>query len=388
MKKIIFVLLFVSMTASAFSQIILGGNAPTVRALDDTNAADVAAAAAKNAELFTHFENALNSPVANHGLNARLFEMLGNVPGNHTNLIRSWSNASVFSSHGATQRALTEYQQFAVSLGVMAAGQFGPLPGTTLGFINDFIDYGTSSLEPHLRDGRDYPFGVGAQMWSVQVGLNMGFLVPNLFLGLRYGGARIQHEDISDIELASHSFGFFANYQVFPHRYLDSREIINWRGLNVGTGFFSSISDTNLIFLLHSISGPLTIEDASIYFNFDTITHTIPLEIMTAFRFGSFFQIPIGIGADFSFGRTIMTTGVRGNVFANPDDIAPGLEQAAPGNLSVVSGPNGQESPNGTNIKIMTGLGFVIGPMFIEFPFTYYFGTRGSNLGFTLAFSF
>jgi len=221
------------------------------------------------------------------------------------------------------------------------------------------------------------------QFWNIQVGLNAGFILPGLYLGVRYGGGTVR--SATDLEVTSHTFGVLVNYQILRPINLG---VVQWRGLNFGTGYIYQTSDINLVFLINSMtSGDISIVNPSFYLNFDIATHTVPLELMTAFRAG-FFQIPIGIGADLGFGSTTMRSGLRGDVIATPPDaIANEIEMERAGYITV-TGPGGTASPTLTSVKIMTGLGFVFGPVFVELPFTYYFRDRGMNFGLTVGFSF
>jgi hypothetical protein len=119
-------------------------------------------------------------------------------------------------------------------------------------------------------------------------------------------------------------------------------------------------------------------------------TVTIPLEATTAVQLFSFLNITLGVGADLAFGKNDMSLGVSGDVHLDNSGLPSGAgtitQTPGTGNLSVDAG--GTMPPSFFHPKIMTGIGFKIGPVILDIPVTYYFlGGTGLNLGVTLGFT-
>jgi len=368
MKKNFCLLLVFTMAIPVFAQFQINvvGQAPTV---GGTNANLINPALA----------NAFNSVISE--LNAQYKDLFPKSP---DKFLRAMSNSSVYASHGATTRGYGGYKIFSATVGPTVGFQ---LPSGIGAFMND-LDGLSDSLE---REG-DINLGYAINMMNVNVGINMGvfkFLPEhlgvlkrdNLYVGLRAGYFRLPN--LSDLSFNSLTLGVTANYQLIPTVGLS---LLKWRGVNIGTGF---IYNSNKIgfsmplgdFISEPIAGGFgTIQMKPVTsVKLDVSTYTIPLEVVTAVKL-LIFNIPFGIGADLAFGKTSLGLGVDSNVTIS--GLPAGAYQASPGVISVSA--NAKSSPSVFNFKIMTGLGLSMGPVVIDFPFTYYPANYSYTLGLTL----
>jgi len=112
-------------------------------------------------------------------------------------------------------------------------------------------------------------------------------------------------------------------------------------------------------------------------------TVTIPLEASTSVRLLWFLNVALGLGVDISFGKSDMKVGMNGDINVRGfDSAAMGVQQSESGNLSVSAG--GVMAPGFFNLKLMTGLGFSMGPVILDIPITFYLLNNGYNVGVTV----
>jgi hypothetical protein len=132
-----------------------------------------------------------------------------------------------------------------------------------------------------------------------------------------------------------------------------------------------------------SLGGTIKV-DPKLIFDMNTTTWTIPLEATTAVQL-LFLNIHLGVGADLAFGGNNMNLKLDADV--SLEDLPFGLKQKSEtGTLSVSGG--GNMAPSFFNFKVMTGVGFKLGPVILDIPLTLYpFGGTGANVGITLGVS-
>ena len=366
------VLLAFAITVSAFSndKIKIEGEAPTFRTDNPT---------------YTGAVTQLNSALGDaFGLATLDLEgLVGNINALPERFIQAWGNASVFASHGATNRAYGGYKIFTATIGSVTGYQ---LPVNPVVFLQD-----PGILLTELNDSGDLSFGLNIQMLSAQVGFNMSFLVKNLYLGLRVGYLNLPSL-FDNLSFKTTTVGILGNYQLLPR--INLLGIIDWKGVNLGTGFIYQGTSLNVNVPLKQIRQEMgqvstlgnlaLLVDPVVFFNMDIKTYTIPIEAMTAIKV-IFINVPFGLGVDLGFGDSKIGIGMK-NVI-NIDGLNnPAIEQDKEGHLTADVG--GTVSPIGFNIKLMTGLGFAFGPFILDIPFTYYFRGNGASLGMTLGVSF
>ena len=391
-RGILCVLTALTVIFSGFSdEITVTGTAPTFKT-DDPEAQ-------KHIGFFNDYlESAFNS-------------MLGNIqdasnsilpPGlvNSANLLNGFGTSSVFSSHGATMRAYTDYKFLSISIGAMVGLK---LPeNTTNSFINGRMD-----LSNLMTD--NVVFGVSPQFLSIHVGFNSSAFIKvfpeNLFLGLRLGYSGLSNLSIpidkADINLDFNTFtiGLTVNYQLVPTMGIDN--IIKWRGVNIGSGLIFQTTKLDLSIPLDQIDAPIgtaggllaggpldnltLVIDPRAIFNININTFTIPIEVMSAIKL-LFLNIPFGLGFDIGFGKSALSADAEAGV--NIEGVNSGLlTQDKSGSLSVDI-KNNDIAPTAFNFKIMIGLGLTLGDGFIiDIPLTIYL-MDGFNLGFNLGLRF
>ncbi|MDR1143610.1 MAG: hypothetical protein LBK77_05230 [Spirochaetaceae bacterium] len=321
--------------------------------------------------LDTVFENIL------HGPNGIGSEIMG-IDAEPEKLLRSFADASVFSSSGATQRAFEGYDWFAFTVGAMGGVV---LPGSKLN-AEAFSNIGDT-----LKDKGDVTVGANIQVINAQIGVNTSaFLLENLYLGLKFGYFGIG--SIDSLTYSSFQIGAVGSYLairgVAGNRF-------SWRGLSVGSGLIYQRTNLSFTYSLDSreeVFTALAPNDSSLTMEPElaldmTInTFTVPLEVNTSFQI-LFFNFNLGLGVDLAFGKNHTTMDMAGPMAVS----GPGIVMTAPGYLTVEGG--GDIPPSIVNPKLMMNLGFKFGPVILDIPFTYYFLMGyGLNLGVTLGVVF
>jgi hypothetical protein len=295
-------------------------------------------------------------------------------------LLRSFADASVFSSSGATQRAFEGYDWFAFTLGAMGGVV---LPGSRLN-ADTFSGIGDT-----LKDKGDVTAGLNIQAINAQIGVNTSaFLLKNLYLGLKFGYFGLGSFDSFKYE--SFQIGAVANYQAVRGITLVQNRF-SWNGLNLGSGFIYQRTNFKFNYALDSREELFTAgspNDSSLTVQPELVfemlinTFVIPMEVNTSFQI-LFFNINFGLGMDLAFGKNHTTMDMSGTIEAS----GPGFTTLTPGYLTVDGG--GDISPSIVNPKLMMNLGFKFGPVILDVPLTYYFLMGyGLNLGVTLGVVF
>jgi hypothetical protein len=319
-----------------------------------------------------------------NNIQGELEAQLGNINIAPKEFVRAWGDASMFSSHGASQRAIGGYRLIAVTMGP----SFGAaLPSGAFSMMRD-----PNKLVETLNEEQDLRFGINPQLLNAQVGVNSRLLLNNLYLGLHLGYMNLNNLPLVEgFSFDSFSIGIIANYQLHRHRTLVPG-LLQWRGTNLGTGFI--YQRTNIEFGiplqldLADISVSTDLPDArlrvdpNLVLDINVNTFVLPLEATTSIRFFNFLTLAAGLGVDLSFGNSRLGVGFRGDV--SIDNIEEGIEQATPGSISVSGG--GSRAPSFLNPKLIAGVGFNFGPVIIDLPFIYYPANRGLSLGITAGF--
>ena len=303
------------------------------------------------------------------------------------NLIGAFATSSVFSSSGASQLTYGGYKTFAFTLGSTIGLQ---LP-VSIFSLSDEADNFINRLE---NDG-DRKLGFNPQLFNAQLGINTSFFLKNLYLGLKFGFTNLNYRKFGFDGLSSKTFsaGFLANYKLIAQR-KSERGFFLWRGINFGTGFIYQNTNFILDLFLDPIYGEININDQGLEvlslgievrprvgMNFFINTYTVPMEAITTICMLDFFNLSFGLGGDFGFGSADLI--VTGKADINFSGLPLRyMYQIRPAYLSVTMG--GNSSPDIFSPKIMTGLGFSLGPVIIDIPFSYYFLNNGYNLGLSL----
>ena len=323
---------------------------------------------------------------------------IGDMDADPQELIGAFATSSVFSSTGASLRSYQGYNTFALTVGAVGGIQFPLNIFSLVGNVGN-IEREMDKLVDKINSDGDLQVGLNPQLLNAQVGLNTGFLLKGLYLGLKGGYLNFPF-DLDELQgsFQTWSAGALANYQIIP-QFRIIGGIILWRGLNVGAGFVYQSTSLNLKVPLEAEDGgDMTfsiyeneygrlygeLKDPSLTLGFNINTYTIPLEAVTSIRLLSFFNASFGVGADLGFGSASLKGGLDGGVnIEGYQSLGLGLEIESQGGFSVSLG--GENSPNLFNPKIMGSIGFTAGPAIVlDIPITYYFLNNGFNFGISL----
>jgi len=390
-RTILCVFIALAVTFSGFSQttISITGGAPQV---DDPT-------------LQGELDSAINLMV--NGLNDSFSEFL---PENFTveGLLKGFGEASVYASHGATMWAYGDYKSWSISFG-STIGLRLPDGATQKLFssIRSGEEFNWETLKDYVGDNPTVGFIPQA------LNLNIGFrpsnfikIIPkNLFLGVRLGyfgtpagGLEIpfsmkegENQNIN-IDYNAFVLGVTANYQLIPTVSL-AGGLFRWRGLNIGSGFIYSSTKLDFTMPLGKIrseeigstgSNLYLVVDPKANLKLEVTSFTVPVEISTGISV-LIFNIPIGFGFDMGFGKTSISSGMRGDMYFD-GTLPGGINQTGSGYLSI--NLNGSSPIDLFNFKLMTGLGItILDVVVIDVPITYYFND-GFNVGFTIGIRF
>ena len=273
-------------------------------------------------------------------------------------LLGGFADASVYASHGATQRAYGDYKLFALTAGFSLGFSLYDSPTNVIRDLDNTYDT--------LTDNGD--IGIGASVPAVvQLGLNSSFLMDGLYLGFRLG--YIPMDNILSSDDIKLDYKIFHIGPVAHYRLLKGFDIgvFKWRGITVGTGFLFQRTTLDLSFPLDVIG----LDEPNLNFNMEVTTYTIPLELNTSIQLLWFLNLDAGLGVDLAFGKNTTSIGMSSGI--NDDD----------GKVTVKGG--GSVSPTFFNPKIMANLGIKLGPVIIDVPVNYYFLTgNGLSIGITV----
>ena len=381
MKRILFLLVGIAVALAPLSAIDIRFTPPI---FVGSGAGGEAAALAdyltkEFADIFTEFQEDL----------AKDFAGIDKYP---SDMVKAFGNASVFASDGASNRAHRGYNLFSVTAGSIIGFQLPSSPFK----IADEIDDIANRLE---KDG-DINLGINPQVLNVQVGINTSrFLLENLYLGIKVGYFNMAMEPMEFNTLA---LGLTANYQFLPRANI-AGGIVQWRGVNFGTGIMFQRTSMDISLELDPIVDESLKIEASAYpalglgydrtitttvtptitMGLSQTTVTIPLEALTSVRLLWFLNVHAGLGVDLAFGSSKLEASSSSVISMSglPQGGSYTLTQQRPAKLDVVM--EGSENPRFLNLKFMTGVGFSLGPVVIDIPVTFYIG-NGYNAGLTI----
>ena len=296
---------------------------------------------------------------------------IGKINDNPKKFIKGFADASVFASHTATQRAYGEYKLWAFTFGAMA--------GFRLPVNYNSTQEEIENLDDKLKGEGDLKIGANIQT-AFQLGINTsGFLLDGLYLGLRFGYVKIPTIENLDFQILH--IGPVVSYQFLKG--IDAG-FFKWRGLTASSGFLYQKTSLNYSFEIDdectSSAGGYKVSQPKLNFNMDIKTFTIPLELNTSILFLWFLNLDAGIGVDIAFGKNSTYLKMDSDVIGTGLGTTTGSKY---GKLVARSG--GSMAPTMFNPKVMTNLGFKLGPVIIDVPVTYYLtGGTGFSVGLTL----
>lgn len=273
---------------------------------------------------------------------------------NLPDITRGFGNANTYASNAATMRGYQGYDFICIAVGTMIAAQ---APNADLLFYQEALD--------QFDDGDVYA-GLGANPLVGQVGLNMGFIIPDLYIAFRFG--KFDYKvDAVNMDYDNKFLGVIVDYQLFSSRSILTG-ILLWKGLNLESGFIHSTN--NIVYRIEldsiefSAGGFMVNLDPSVDLAMDIKSYIIPVEIYSACRL--FYMINFGVGAGMDY------------VYKNRTD----LKIKSGGTATIVADPDSKgiididaDTSNKADryrFKGMVNLGLGLGPVFVDIPITVY----------------
>lgn len=302
--------------------------------------------------------------------NAIKSELEGNdVLGKYSDLpdlTRGFGNANTYASNGVTMRGYQGYDLISIAVGTMVTIQ---APNADPMFFME--------LQDQLDNGDVYA-GLGVNPIVGQVGLNMGFIIPDLYISFRFG--KLDYKiDAGDYKLDydTNLFGILLNYQIFAEKSILARLLV-WRGLSLESGFIYSTN--NVVYykkidqmdVYYDQSGPgeiLANVDPSLDLELNIKSYIVPVEVYSSIRIFYFANIGAGVGFDYVVGNTTDLTLHSGGdtvIVSSPGNALDGDT----GTIDVDAGTKGEADK--FRWKFMANVGFGFGPVIIDIPLTFY----------------
>ena len=265
-------------------------------------------------------------------------------------------NANALAAGGGYMHTANGYDWITVALSVNGAVAING--GNPFKFNDDFID--------DFEEKGDLYMGAGLQVITASVGFNLGHLLKwdhGLYITLKGGVSKL---NIEDFDFDAYNLGFMVNYQLIEAT--GPSKAVMWRGLNVGAGlnYFSSKLEwtvDNLDPISVSQGGHKFTYDTDLDAKSETSRFIIPVEINTGVKL-AIFELFGGLGADFMFGgdNEVSVNSVAEVTKSDSEDIGHAkMKMSKDGDLDTVK------------FRFTVGLGFSLGPVRIEIPYTQYF---------------
>ncbi len=292
-------------------------------------------------------------------------------------LSRGFGNANTYASNGGTMRGYQGYDLISVAVGTMVSVQ---APNSDPMFF--------TKIQDDLNDGDVYA-GIGVNPVVANVGINLGFIVPDLYISFKFGKLDydIDQGDFS-LDYDSNLFGILLNYQILKDRSILAGAIL-WRGLSAGTGFIYSTNNVTYLKKLDTIenidsgSGIIAKVDPSVDFSIDIKSYIVPVEIYSAIRLLWAINLGVGVGFDYVVGSkaelSVLGAG-KAEITSSPMNALDGDT----GDISIDASTSNEADPFRT--KFMANIGFGFGPVVVDVPLTYYLD-NGYSLGISVGFN-
>ncbi len=262
-------------------------------------------------------------------------------------------NANALAAGGGYMHTANGYDWITVALSVNGAVAING--GNPFKFNDDFID--------DFEEKGDLYMGAGLQVITASVGFNLGHLLKwdhGLYITLKGGVSKL---NVEDFDFDAYNLGFMVNYQLIEAT--GSSKAVKWRGLNVGAGlnYFSSTLKWTIDDLAPVKVGNFSY-DTDLDVKSETSRFIIPVEINTGVKL-AIFELFGGLGADFMFGGdnevSVDSDAVVTKAGDNVNKGKANMTMSKDGDLDTVK------------FRFTVGLGFSLGPVRIEIPYTQYF---------------
>lgn len=271
---------------------------------------------------------------------------------------KGFANANTYAaSNGATMRGYQGYDLICVAVGTMFTVQ---APSADPLFFQQIQD--------ELDDGDVYT-GLGTSPLVGQVGLNMGFIIPDLYISFRFGKLDYNVDAGSyKMDYDTNLLGVIVDYQLIPSQSILAG-ILLWKGLNLESGFIYSTNNVVYYKELDTITSTVSAgntakTDPTLDLALDIKSYIIPVEIYSAFRLFYMINFGVGIGMDYVYKNT---TDLK--LHSSGDITVTGVINTK-GTIDITADTSNEANKYRPKAMVNVGAGF--GPVFIDVPFTFY----------------
>lgn len=273
-------------------------------------------------------------------------------------LTKGFANANTYASNGVTMRGYQGYDLICIAVGTMFTVQ---APNADPMFFQ--------KIQDELDDGDVYT-GLGTNPLAGQVGLNMGFIIPDLYIAFRFGKLNYNVDAGSyKMDYDTNLLGVIVDYQLISSQSILAG-ILLWKGLNLESGFIYS---TNNVVYYKDLD-PITVStsygdavfDPSLNLEIDIKSYIIPVEIYSAFRLFYMINFGVGIGMDYVYNNT---TDLKWNGTSTLTGTSGSLGSET-GTVEVNAGTSNEADKYRPKAMVNVGAGF--GPVFVDIPVTFY----------------
>jgi hypothetical protein len=326
--------------------------------------------------------------------------------GNQKKLAKGFGNANAYSAQSATLQGYQGYSLFAVSGGFMFGSQLPSLDPNKIAAISDTIANDPDVYAGVAPSVTFVNFGFNAQNVFGFFNKDLGDRVKHFYFNVKFGGLSTSFgSGTNSLDFDSTNFGIGVNYQWLPSVGLLGG-LARWRGVNFGSGFLyqsNTINFSTTTKVTQSVANTSTVNGvqntvtsvitANPKLNVEAKMNTvsIPLEATTSVQFLWLFNLNAGLGADLVFGSSKLTATGASDVTIDSITISnsagtktftngSGYTVTQNGAVKVSTGTNG--APDLVRARLMTGLGFQVGPVKLDIP-VYYYLMSGLAVGIT-----
>lgn len=276
---------------------------------------------------------------------------------------KGFANANTYASNGATMRGYQGYDLICIAVGTMFTVQ---APNADPLFFQEIQD--------QLDDGDVYT-GLGANPLVGQVGLNMGFIIPDLYIAFRFGKLDYKVDaGTYKMDYDTNLLGVIVDYQLIPSQSILAG-ILLWKGLNLESGFIYSTNNVVYYKELDTISvpaGSITADvDPSLDLEVDIKSYIIPVEVYSAFRLFYMINFGVGIGMDYVYKNTTdLKIHSAGKAVITDNGGVLGITNGDEGDIDINAGTSNEADKYRFKGMVNVGVGF--GPVFVDIPVTFY----------------
>ena len=308
---------------------------------------------------------------------------------NQKKLAEGFGNANAYSAQSATLQGYQNYGLFAVTAGGMLGVQ---APSIDPAYF--------AKIGGEITTNPDIFAGIGASFPTVNVGVNLKFLVPGLYANAKFGTFHLDFGDsTSKLILDNMCIGLGANYALVKEMPLGP---LHWRGVSVGSGILYQKNSVGLTLKVAPVIQKVPLQ-ANSALSTDTVsivlspllklgiasnTVTVPVDVTTSVCLLWFLNLNAGIGFDFNFGGTdiIVNGSSTVNMTQEPSSNAGSVMEFGSGNFEIDGSTKGV-APSVADFRLMTGLGLNIAMVKLDIPIIYYV-TTGLSIGATVGVVF